>query len=486
MIRVPTDRDGDIAPATARWALLAITAVAAILRIIGLNSGLWYDEIVTLVESVRKPLAQLVTAFPSNNNHPFYSLLAHASIHAGGEHPWTLRLPAFVFGVLTIPSAYLLGTAVTARREALIACAILACSYHHVWFSQNARAYTLLGWAAVTCTWLLLRGLDTGKLRWFVGYAFVAAAGAYGHLTMGFLVAAHVLYCAWRWGSSARAGRRRVPLRQALVGFIVAGVLTIAAYAPLVVQVHQFFSRPAVAAAQVATRRWAFLEMLRGLRIGLGMVGAIAAGVVTVAGFIGYVRQRIDIAVLFVLPGMLVVAGTIATRAPIRPRFLFFLSGYAVLILARGITVLSAALARRSSLKGREWGLSFAMVAAFILASVPALVYGYKYPKQDFDGALRYLEATATPRDAVVTTGLAAFPYNHYYERGWPVIATRAQLDAARRTSHAVFLVYTLPEYEIPLEVSAAIREDCQTVANFPGTLGGGDVVVCRVMRSDS
>jgi hypothetical protein len=190
--------------------------------------------------------------------------------------------------------------------------------------------------------------------------------------------------------------------------------------------------------------------------------------------------------VLFVLPGVLVVAGMIAAQGPIRPRFFFFLSGYAVLVLARGITVLSSAIASRPSVRRRRLELSLVMTAAFIVASVPALVYGYKYPKQDFGGALRYLEATATPRDAVVTTGVAAFPYNRYYERGWTVIATRAELDAVQRASHAVFLVYTLPDYEIPPDVAAAIREDCHTVANFPGTLGGGDVVVCRVVRSES
>ena len=76
-----------------------LTAAAALLRLPGLNSGLWFDEIVTLVESVRLPFRDVVTAFPGNNNHPFYSLLGHLSVVAFGEHAWTLRFPAFAFGV---------------------------------------------------------------------------------------------------------------------------------------------------------------------------------------------------------------------------------------------------------------------------------------------------------------------------------------------------------------------------------------------------
>src|ERR1043166_6480075 len=63
------------------WAALAaLTAFAALLRAIGSDSGLWLDEIITLVESVRRPLAQILTAFPGNNQHTLYSVLAPASV----------------------------------------------------------------------------------------------------------------------------------------------------------------------------------------------------------------------------------------------------------------------------------------------------------------------------------------------------------------------------------------------------------------------
>jgi hypothetical protein len=77
----------------------AIVAGALVLRVIGLNSGLWFDEIVTLVESARLPLTRILTDFPGVNAHPFYSVLAHVSIAALGDSAWALRLPACLFGV---------------------------------------------------------------------------------------------------------------------------------------------------------------------------------------------------------------------------------------------------------------------------------------------------------------------------------------------------------------------------------------------------
>jgi uncharacterized membrane protein len=122
------------------WAwVTGLMVLGAALRVIGLNRGLWLDEIYFLVETLRHPLAQIVTFFPGDTQHPLYSILARISIVAFGEHPWSLRLPAVVFGTLSIPAIYLLGVAVSTRGQALTAAALLTVSYHHVWFSQDAR-----------------------------------------------------------------------------------------------------------------------------------------------------------------------------------------------------------------------------------------------------------------------------------------------------------------------------------------------------------
>ena len=84
---VPDDR-------STPWAwLIALTSMAVVLRAIGLNGGLWFDEIMTLSHSVRLPLSAIVTEFPHNNQHTLFSVLANLSIAAFGEHAWSLRLP---------------------------------------------------------------------------------------------------------------------------------------------------------------------------------------------------------------------------------------------------------------------------------------------------------------------------------------------------------------------------------------------------------
>ena len=104
-------------------ALVAILlAIALVLRIIGLNEGLWYDEIATLVHHVRLPAREIIGHY-NLNNHILYSLLAHFSIGWFGESAWSIRLPAVVFGVVTIPAAYYLGRQLASRYEAFLATA---------------------------------------------------------------------------------------------------------------------------------------------------------------------------------------------------------------------------------------------------------------------------------------------------------------------------------------------------------------------------
>ena len=50
--------------------VVALTLVALVLRLVGSNSGLWIDEIYSLVDFFRVPLGRMVTAFPRDNHHP--------------------------------------------------------------------------------------------------------------------------------------------------------------------------------------------------------------------------------------------------------------------------------------------------------------------------------------------------------------------------------------------------------------------------------
>ncbi|HEU4563853.1 MAG TPA: glycosyltransferase family 39 protein, partial [Gemmatimonadaceae bacterium] len=197
---VPADDPRDLSPGQARIALAVILLVGAALRLHDLGAGLWYDEILTLVWYARYPLGYIISTFDSQNQHMLYSVLAHGSLQAFGDSAWALRLPAALFGIASLWATYWFGTMITTRRESLLAAALLAASYHHVWFSQNARGYSgLLFWTLVTSALFLrlLRARDAADARpaWgpTVAYAVTSALAVFTHTSAVFVTVAHFL-----------------------------------------------------------------------------------------------------------------------------------------------------------------------------------------------------------------------------------------------------------------------------------------------------
>jgi 4-amino-4-deoxy-L-arabinose transferase-like glycosyltransferase len=510
------------------WALCGLLAVLALLlRSVQLDSALWLDEINGVLEWMRPPLFEILTVYKGDGQHPLYALLGHASIVLFGEHPWSVRLPAALFGALSVPLLYVLGRAAGTRREALFAALLLMVSYHHVWFSQNARGYTILTFFVLLGTYCLLRGLAEGGNRWFIGYGIAIALGAYTHITVLFPAFAHALVAFWAvWrkrerarGSEAGAtgahvravaagahlravaagGTGSVPQpawRGPVLGFGLAAALTVVLYAPILKQVIWWFLFRPSNFEGVSTPSWAFVEALRVMQRGVvggtsAVVGALAiaaGGTILLAGMVSYYRQSRVAFVLFTVPFVTTFAGALLARGTMYPRFFFFLLPYAILMVVRGLEVTGLWLGQHLAgfspglARGRAIGTALCVVA--IAAFALSLGAVYRYPKQDFVGAMEYVEAHRSPGETVLIVGAARRPIQDYHERPWPVVASPAAIDSLAGPA-GYWLVYTFPRYiehETPA-LMRRIRETCDEREVFRGTVGGGDIIVCRVTK---
>ncbi|MGH7505753.1 MAG: glycosyltransferase family 39 protein, partial [Longimicrobiales bacterium] len=337
--------------------------------------------------------------------------------------------------------------------EALLAAALLAVSYHHIWFSQNARGYTMLAFFAMLATHLLLRGVRHGRRRDFVGYAVAVALGIFTHLTMVFVVAAHVLICAWLAFVMPR--ERRLDWRLPLLGFTVGGVLTLALYAPIMTQVLAWFLHRPSKLLGVSTPAWALREGLQMLRVGLGAGWTVVAGAAVFAiGLAAYLRRSPLTFALFVLPGATTLAGALLGRGTMYPRFYFFLIGFALLIVVRGAGVIGAAIARVAGQRDAETAgesrrtdqaapgerIATAFVGLMIVASMLSLRYNYAYPKQAFQAAAAHVESSARPDEPVAVINATWYAYMEYYGKPWTRITSGEELDALRRSGRMVWL----------------------------------------------
>jgi mannosyltransferase len=93
-------------------------------------------------------LADLIKRTAHDNYPPLHNLALFAIIKLFGDSEWCLRLPSVIFGVANIVVLYWLGAMTVGRAAGLIGAVLLALSPFHLWYSQEARTYSLLALCA--------------------------------------------------------------------------------------------------------------------------------------------------------------------------------------------------------------------------------------------------------------------------------------------------------------------------------------------------
>ncbi|HVF77985.1 MAG TPA: glycosyltransferase family 39 protein [Solirubrobacteraceae bacterium] len=145
-----------------RGALALVVGAGAVLRFATLDAqSLWYDEAVT-ARLLRLDLGAMLRAIPdSESTPPLYYVLAWLWTHVFGTGEVGLRSFSALLGTTTIVVVWAIGRRLGGDRAALAAAALAAVNPMLVWFSQEARAYALLGLLGALSTLLWLRALES-------------------------------------------------------------------------------------------------------------------------------------------------------------------------------------------------------------------------------------------------------------------------------------------------------------------------------------
>jgi len=133
--------------------LLCIIVVGAWLRLRDLTTdSMWYDEAASWLQS-KGTLAELISATAQDNYPPLHNLLLYAFMGvSGADSELVLRLPSALLGIANIAAIYWLSALIGGRVAGVLAAAMLASSSMHIYFSQEARMYTLLALASTLYT----------------------------------------------------------------------------------------------------------------------------------------------------------------------------------------------------------------------------------------------------------------------------------------------------------------------------------------------
>jgi hypothetical protein len=336
-------------------------------------------------------------------------------------------------------------------------------------------------------TYLMIQWLSERKKLHFLGYAVVAALGAYTHLTMVFVVITHAVICAGMLYHERRTTGEMRDWRPAVTAFLLSGLLTLVLYAPLLTDMVEFFTESA-GSRKTESPLWAMWAAIQGLRTGFGGLEVVAVGaIVFLVGAISYLMTRPSVFFLFLLPAPVLLVLGVAMGRPIYPRFIFFVMGFGLLIVIRGAIVIGDWLQDRFQLRSRSLNLGTVLALFFtaggIIVSVKSLPYGYSLPKQDYAGAIKFIEEYKRNDDTIVVIPTSkSEPIRNYFGMPWPTVKTAPELQEMRSKSKGLILIYSFGFYiesRTP-EFWALINTQCREIKKFRGTVGGGDIHILR------
>ncbi len=481
-----------------RWVGLPTVAFGAILliaiaaRAAGLRSGLWHDEITTLLEFVRLPVADLLATYSSLNNHPLYSLIAKGSVSAFGESAATLRLPAAAFGVAAIASFLPIARRAVGLWPALLTLLLLAISYHQVWFSQNARGYTLLLFWTTLATFLFLEGARRNRAVMWAAYGGVFAAAMYTHLSAAFYFAAHgFIYAGFLFNRMVLKNGSTQPLagHGPFFGMALGVALTLLAYAPMLGSIGSTFGGVRDTAPDAPLAKWNdpffVLQNLIEQFTGLGPLMAFALPpAIILAAYGVYIIWRRDrlVAAIYVLQIPITVATLSIVGMRIWPRYFFVEISFLYLALVAGVMAAAAIVGdfveRRWKLSWVTKGLTTAAAAAMILGSLPLLARNYAAPKQDLAGGVAAINRDAASGDLRTVYGVSAAPVIGYLAPDWTELTP--EMIAAMNGERRVWVLVAFRDQVAGAdpETWAAFDEKFTLERRLAGTLGGGGVFI--------
>jgi mannosyltransferase len=219
--------------------------ILVLLLAFGLRMGrlqgraLWYDEAFAVLYASLDPAGMIygtvtpVEGAGAADVHPLlYYFLLHGWMGLVGRSPLAVRFLSVILGMVTVALLWRLAAWCFKRRAGLAVGLLAAVNPFHVAYSQETRMYALLGLAAATAAWGLLRALERemeeqeswrareqgsrgaekpddrcgwvylffDRWKWWTLYVMGAALTLYAHNLGVFVVLAlHVLVVARRW-----------------------------------------------------------------------------------------------------------------------------------------------------------------------------------------------------------------------------------------------------------------------------------------------
>ncbi len=413
--------------------LYAAIAFAAILRLYKLGGqSVWGDEALTLLfyawgNSIGEIWHKIWT---SGGHPPLYFLTVFHWLKLGHSE-FMLRFPSLVYGVAAIPVMYALVCRLYGPGTARVASLVVALSPIHIWYSQEARMYSLQILLLLLSTLFMVKAWQEQRMRYYALFAVFSILALFTHMASALFVAGQAMFILITY----------VRHRRALAAWIGVFMLVGAAFAPWMLAfladnttdgvniavgyqgrqtsildpAYAFYTLsvgyslgPSVAELHVLSPRKAVLMHWPAI-----VIPGIVFGILAIMGIRRAAKSnpgaRMMLLTLLGVPTVLAAIGSQMPGLPLNPRYMLPVVIPYWVLLALGIQACSAR---------RVVSLSAAAAALITGLSLYNHYYEPTYMKQDMRSAAGIVNQQAREGDLVIISSIEmGGPFIYYYKR---------------------------------------------------------------------
>lgn len=416
---------------------LGLVLMGAWLRVPGLATSLFYDEIFSITHFASLPAWRIPLTQVLSNNHILNSLLLHAMLKIS-SHEALLRLPVFLAGVGSLWLFFLLARRLGGPLAGVFAAGLAATSTYHLWYSMLARGY-MLGLSLVLAGLLVVLHAGPRPSRrscWAFGVTQVLAA-----LALPTLALVPGLLLTWVLLGALPAARRWTgldPRSPSGAAWLSASLWTVAAiialHMPTLPVLLLRAASRAGGAAFAGESQWLSL-----FRYGwIGLAAAAALGGIGLADWVlarraGMAWPERFLLALWACSG----AWLFLERELIRIHVPAFMA--VVVLVAMGLRALvvwsvsRSVPAPRHALAGAA--VSLALLAGVTLSAGPEIRrIARAVPFEDIRGAVRLAEAIVPQHGRILTSGFADREIAYYASRQVHILTSTEELTSLAST----------------------------------------------------
>ncbi len=420
--------------------LLSITIVGLILRFFNLGyNSLWLDEASTNSFAVMSIPGIWQATTGGEFNPPLFYWIEHCML-VFGNNEFVLRFVPALLGVLTIPLIYFVGKEFMDRNVGIIAAAASAFSPFLIFYSQEARAYSMMFFFVAFSMVFYFRALKNNDIRDWVLFGLLSALAFWSHFYALVIIGALVLYAlAVQILKYHKDLKNIVPM---VAGWVVFTVIC----SPLILVTIQLFGSRTSGGPTFGLQG---LQMIMGTFQQLSGFSDIIMYLFLILFIIGIIQAFIldkSKGIFLVLLSVLtfLISFLLSYKMPMVPRYLIFFSIVFFIGIAVSYKTFSSVLNSRHVVYG--------FIALLVVLNAPILAGYYSdFSKDDWRGFSSQLQQVTKPGDfVVVVPGYVSQPLDYYYSHRSDQTEesqayTAKDLDAIylRKTNNTIYYVVT-------------------------------------------